>query len=94
MSCICAMPTTRSARQSHPSAERTPKIKKELVEPPKSKVWEPARFLSYEEYTSKPGNPYAVVILNQPIENVNLFIQICSQGEKMFHIYAIESTDS
>ena len=79
------MSPTRGPRQSQPAVGQTPIIK-EKTEAAQPKIWEPARFLSYGEYVSNPGHPYAVVILNQPIENVDLFLRLCSHGQSFIRL--------
>ncbi|MCJ1390957.1 hypothetical protein MMC18_003818 [Xylographa bjoerkii] len=47
-------------------------------ENPKTKVWRPAAFLHANP--PNPPPPYAIIILNQPIENRHLFVQICKNA--------------
>ena len=42
------------------------------------KTWRPAAFLHADP--ANPPPPYAVIILNQPIDNPGLFVQICKNG--------------
>ncbi|MCJ1402093.1 hypothetical protein MMC11_005312 [Xylographa trunciseda] len=44
----------------------------------KIKLWRPAAFL--QDSPTDPPTPYAVIILNQPIENHHLFMQICKNA--------------
>ena len=81
------MTTTRGARQSQPVVAQTPNIKKKTSGPDQPKLWEPARFLSDEE-SPEPSHDYVLVILNQPIENVDLFLRLCSQGQLVFTVEA------
>ena len=44
------------------------------------KTWTPARFLLGKPREVQSENPYAVVILNQTIENEGLLVRVCSGG--------------
>lgn len=46
----------------------------------KSEVWNPARFTLSRASTTYEV-PFAVIILNQPIEDKSLFVDICSRGK-------------
>ncbi|KAI4131762.1 MAG: hypothetical protein LQ347_002851 [Umbilicaria vellea] len=41
------------------------------------KIWSPARFLSTKLRDAQSGKPYAVIILNQPIDNKELLVDVC-----------------
>ena len=43
----------------------------------KAKDWIPARFTLRGGEHHKPGKPCATIVLNQPLENVTLFRDIC-----------------
>ncbi|MCJ1282135.1 hypothetical protein MMC26_001458 [Xylographa opegraphella] len=43
-----------------------------------TKIWRPATYLHAD--LSHPPPPYAVIILNQPIENPRLFVQVCAKA--------------
>lgn len=45
------------------------------------KIWSPARFLSTKLRDAQSGKPYAVIILNQPIDNKELLVDVCRGGK-------------
>ncbi len=50
------------------------------VNPQKSEVWNPARFTLSRASTTYEV-PFVVIILNQPIEDESLLVDICSRGK-------------
>lgn len=44
------------------------------------KTWSPARFLSGQAPDIQSENPYAVIILNQPLDNKDLLVKVCQGG--------------
>ncbi|KAL9111492.1 MAG: hypothetical protein Q9187_007919 [Circinaria calcarea] len=71
------MSSTRSGCQSHSAVVQNSNVKHKSTEGVQRKEWNPAKFLSR---IAGLDDPYAVVILNQPIENVHLFLQVCRQA--------------
>lgn len=59
--------------------KRHPKTKSPAV-----KTWTPARFLSSKAQDVQSENPYAVIILNQPIDNKELLVDVCRGGNTPF----------
>ena len=47
---------------------------------PNVKAWHPARFTLSQDNSPIEGNPFAVLILNQPLENTALTFQSCERG--------------
>lgn len=62
------------------------------------KRWTPARFLSSKARDVQPENPYAVIILNQPIDNKDLLVEVCRGGNaplvQLFQTYATNNETS
>lgn len=46
-----------------------------------SKTWRPARFAIGANDTTSVEEQFAVLVLNQPVENKALFMQLCERGE-------------
>lgn len=46
-----------------------------------SKIWDPAKYaLGRGHLLSKQSSRYAVVILNQPLENKEVLVKLCAGG--------------
>lgn len=50
-----------------------------------SKKWNPARYTEGYRNSSSSSNKYALVILNQPLENKSLLIKLCAGGTLCSH---------
>lgn len=56
------------------------------------KTWRPARFALGAEDSKGVEEQFAVLVLNQPVENKALFLQLCARGEKHPILFSSKSS--